>query len=85
MTSAWVNVIQEKYDTRGSLWRLQLQPIIMCYDVPAPHPRTEIHYDFQVSHYFMGFLINGEETGIKFGKIPDELFTPSYIRRIGLR
>ena len=85
----WFNVLHDKYDTRGSLWRTSLGTSIMKYDggnVVGIGRRAVLFYDLQGDSYAAGYLVNdlGKNTLFETPNPPD-MFAPEYVRKIGRR
>ncbi len=85
----WFNVLQDKYDTRGNLWRTSLGTSIMKYDggdLIGFGRRSVLFYDFQGDSYAAGYVVNDLGKGVLIDEQhPAEMFDPQYVRKIGNR
>ena len=85
----WFNALQDKYDTRGNLWRTALCTSIMKYDggdVIGIGRRSGLFYDFQGDIYAAGYMVNGLGKNTLFEEPnPPEWFEPGYVRKLGKR
>ena len=77
----WMNVLMDNYDTRGGLWRTAVGTSKNCYNIPALILSMNIFYDLQTDMY----APSGFSEKQVFGDIPDDVFTPQNVRKIGLR
>ncbi len=82
----WNIVAAELYDTRGQLWRVQEHFPITAYEVPLCAGIAATYYDLTNGRYLAGGLIN-EEPAINFfaNELDENRYTPSAIRRLGIR
>jgi len=80
----WHLLLQDKYDTRGDLWRVDLNTQTLMWDIPCLDYRTTINYDLQVNYYALASTINGIGS-YKRGRISRKMYTPQYLRKIGKR
>ncbi len=77
----------ESYDSRGNLWRVNLNPLIQLYDVPLMIQRAYLVHDLSNGSYIVSELDNErKQPAMKFGttgKAAD--FTVDAFRRRGTR
>jgi hypothetical protein len=81
----WVNVVEDKYDTRGNLWRTLFLNTIQDYDTMSTISRAFPGYDFQTPSYYISLSWNGLKEVYPRKSFPDEYFTPANMRRLGTR
>jgi len=83
---SWGIVAAELYDTRGQLWRVQEGYPMTAYEVPLCSGSGMSFYDLTNGRYLVGGLIN-EEPAVNFyaSELQEERYTPSAIRRLGIR
>lgn len=82
---SWYNVLEDKYDTRGKLWRTAVGHTIMDWTIPVLSPSTAVFYDLQRRDYAAGGLHNGIQRARKFIDISADLLTPQNLRKLGKR
>ncbi|MFT6153257.1 MAG: hypothetical protein ACJA0E_000099 [Bermanella sp.] len=81
----WQVAVAEQYDTRGKLWRLGEGHAIQFINANTPWYGTILNYDLQAGRYFVE-LNNEEVDPFVFGKeIAHKNFTPSALRRQGIK
>lgn len=81
---SWTVVASDAYDTRGTLWRVGVHPMIQFYDAQVPWYRANIWHDLSNGGYYLAGLANEESTPWKFGikgRYVD--FQPDALRRLG--
>lgn len=85
----WFNALQDKYDTRGNLWRTSLCTTIMKYDggdVIGMGRRAALFYDFQGDSYAAGYMVNDLGKNVLFEQPnPPEWFEAAHVRKLGRR
>ena len=81
---SWTVLATDAYDTRGTLWRIGVHPLVQYYDAQVPWYRANIWHDLSNGSYFLAGLANEEpqpwQFGIK-GRFVD--FQPDALRRMG--
>jgi len=82
---SWMNVVQDKYDARGQLWRVSEQHNINYADIPMQAPSVEVHHDLQSSRYLAMGLRNDERSVYVPIKRTAADFSPNGLRRAGTR
>ena len=82
---SWCNLIQDKYDTRGTLWRTQFQQNLIAYPAAFMYTRCQLYYDFQVTYYSVTWAVNDIENPFDYKRYPTGWFTPEHLRREGRR
>lgn len=82
---SWMNVVQDKYDARGQIWRTSEQHNINYADLPMQAPSIEVHYDLQSGRYLAMGLRNDEKTVYVPIKRTAADFSPNGLRRAGTR
>lgn len=82
---SWMNVVQDKYDARGNLWRVSEQHNINYADIPMQAPSVEVHHDLQSGRYLAMGLRNDERSVYVPIKRTAADFSPNGLRRAGTR
>lgn len=82
---SWMNVVQDKYDARGQLWRVSEQHNINYADIPMQAPSVEVHHDLQSGRYLAMGLRNDERSVYVPIKRTAADFSPNGLRRSGTR
>ena len=82
---SWVIHVQDKYDNRDQLWRVDELHTTMFYDVPFLATGLEVKHDLQSGRY-LAMSIRNEETEIydPIDRTPDD-FAPVALRNKGIR
>ncbi|MNM99824.1 hypothetical protein D3C81_1123940 [compost metagenome] len=81
---SWTVLASDAYDTRGTLWRIGVHPLIQFYDAQVPWYRANIWHDLSNGGYYLAGLANEEPNPWKFGikgRFVD--FQPDALRRMG--
>jgi hypothetical protein len=81
---SWTVLASDAYDTRGTLWRVGVHPLIQFYDAQVPWYRANIWHDLSNGSYYLSGLANEEQQPWKFGikgRFVD--FQPDALRRMG--
>jgi hypothetical protein len=82
---SWQVLIADKYDTRGSLWRMSFACTKSMYDVPVYRQRSTHMFDFQTDSYLATQLNQGMPQNTYEKTSPPETFTAENVRKIGKR
>jgi hypothetical protein len=82
---SWIILVQDKYDNRGQLWRVDEQHTTQYYDVPFLAAGLEVKHDLQSGRY-LALSIRNEETKV-YDRVPltPADFTPDALRSKGTR
>lgn len=82
---SWIVLVQDKYDNRDQLWRVDEQHTTQYYDVPFLAPGLEVKHDLQSGRY-IALSIRNEETKVydRVAMTPAD-FTPDALRSKGTR
>ncbi|MDP9145406.1 MAG: DUF1329 domain-containing protein [Actinomycetota bacterium] len=82
---SWIVLVQDKYDNRDQLWRVDEQHTSQYYDVPFLGPGLEVKHDLQSGRY-IALSIRNEETKV-YDRVPltPADFTPDALRSKGTR
>ncbi|MEG9863000.1 MAG: DUF1329 domain-containing protein [Parvularculales bacterium] len=82
----WQLANGELYDSRGGLWRVQELHTLQRYNVPLCGSGAEIVYDLQEGRY-VAMSMQNEEPPVNYfaDELDESRYTPSSIRRIGIR
>lgn len=82
---SWQIVMIDKYDNRGQLWRVSEGHPINYYDAKTLWTTLEVHYDLQSGRY-LALGLNNKERMYDFNiKRSKSDYTPSSLRRAGVR
>ncbi len=82
---SWQILLVEQYDGRGELWRVSEGFAINYYDVPCLWTTIEVHTDLQSGRY-LAIGMDNELKPYDFSRILTPAhFTPSELRREGVR
>ncbi len=86
---SWLILAADAYDTRGELWRVQEGIPQVIYEVPSCIMNGHIFYDLVAGRYVVSPAFN-EELEADYlaghtGKVTDEGFAPSDLRKVGRR
>jgi len=82
---SWTNVLEDKYDIHGQLWRTAVGYTVMDWTVPVVSLNSVAYYDLQGRDYGMWGLRNGRKWATKFTDVNADLLTPQSIRKLGKR
>jgi hypothetical protein len=83
---SWVVVMDDNYDTRKQLWRVNLHPMIQYYDAKVPWHRANIWHDLTNGAYLLAGLDNEVKQPWSFGeKAAWAEFQPDALRRSGTK
>lgn len=82
---SWMVTLTDKYDARGSLWRVGEQHSINLYDMGMYFPTVEVHHDLQNGRYIAMGLRNQEKVFYQSLKLTASDFTPQALRGAGVR
>jgi hypothetical protein len=85
----WFNAVEDKYDTRGNLWRTSFNTSYAKYDggdVIGLARRAGIFYDLQGDSYAAGYMVNGLGKNVLSEEPnPTKWFEPAHVRKMGRR
>lgn len=82
---SWQVLVVDKYDNRGDIWRVSEGHVINYYDQPLLWTTLEVHYDLQSSRYLALGLNNKEDMYDFTITRKKSNYTPSSLRREGIR
>jgi len=83
---SWSIVTQDMYDRRGSLWRTRFATMKSRYNLPAVTKQAELFFDFNRPDYAITKILNGCKHPLRYDAVvPDNNFTPEWLRRTGRR
>ena len=82
---SWIVLVQDKYDNRDQLWRVDEQHTVQYYDVPFLAAGLEVKHDLQSGRY-LALSVRNEETKV-YDRVPltPSDFTPDALRSKGTR
>lgn len=81
---SWWIVAMDGYDRRMSPWRYWESHNVMFYDVGFFHPITDIQYDMNAGR-MLALMFDKEKAPDFAWRAEDKYFTPSSVRRNGIR
>ncbi|HGY9626409.1 DUF1329 domain-containing protein [Pseudomonas putida] len=83
---SWAATLADNYDSRGQLWRTNMQTSVYAYDIQRFHARLGLYHDLIAGSYMVDRLLDDQKpaklNASNFG--PDE-FTPGNLRKLGTR
>jgi hypothetical protein len=83
---SWTAISQDMWDRRGTLWRTRFSSIKSRYNLPAVVQMTDFMFDFTRPDYATTAAVNDTKHPLRSDKvIPDNVFTPEWLRRMGRR
>lgn len=82
---SWIVHVQDKYDNRDQLWRVDEMHSYGYYDVPFVAAGLEVHHDLQNGRYIALSLRNEESKVYDRAKLTPADFTPNALRDKGTR
>jgi hypothetical protein len=83
---SWVIALDDSYDTRKQLWRVNIHPMIQFYDAKLPWHRANIWHDLNNRSYLLAGLDNEVKVPWSFGeKATWAEFQPDALRRAGTK
>ncbi len=82
---SWIILVQDKYDNRDQLWRVDELHTSQFYDVPMLYAGLEVKHDLQSGRY-IALSLRNEETKV-YDRVPltPSDFTPDALRSKGRR
>ena len=82
---SWAVVVQEKYDTRGELWRVsEAIPVVNPW-VGAIYTNNDIYYDLRSGRYLANGLVNSEKEIMTLPQHKPDYFSEQNLRTLGTR
>jgi len=82
----WIAVVDVMWDRRGTLWKTQFGTLKAKYNLPAVVGGMGCIVDFNRPDYGVGAQINGTKHPLRHDvRVPDKVFTPEHLRRMGRR
>lgn len=82
---SWAIVVQEKYDTRGELWRVSEAIPVVSPWVGSIYTNNDIYYDLRSGRYLANGLVNEEKEVMTLPKHGPEYFSEQNLRALGTR
>jgi hypothetical protein len=79
----WANVMEDKYNSRGELWRTAVGYSVMDWTVPVLFSTTRAYYDLQRRDYGVSGVRNGMHSKRTFTKVDPAILTPQHVRKLG--
>jgi len=83
---SWHNSLEDKYDTRGNLWRTAMSNQFSNYAMPCWVQRAYAFFDFQVDSYATSGMLNDNKGKVLWWEdVRAETLTAENVRKIGKR
>jgi len=84
---SWSIVMADQYDNRGKLWRVSTAYLKNFYEVPLTWSALDVFHDLQAQRYSVQGLDSEEQNTADFSREspPDSYFSPTTLRRLGIR
>ncbi len=80
---SWNITLNDRYDARGSLWRIDYASIVQCYNFHAPFARWYVTTDLLADYYGAREVDFSPIKPVK--RKPDSYFTPQNLRKLAKR
>jgi hypothetical protein len=81
---SWSVLIQDKYDTRGELWRVSESAPVIAPWLGTVYTGTDMYYDLRSGRYLVG-LTNQESPNMTVQKHTPDFFSAQNLRNLGTR
>ncbi len=83
---SWQAALADNYDSRGQLWRTNMQTSIYAYHIERFHSRLGIYHDLIAGSYLVDrMLVDQKPAKLNASNFVDEEFTPGNLRKLGTR
>ncbi len=86
---SWLVLVQDLYDKRGNLWRVMEGTLVPIAEVPTCNLDATFSYDLVAGRYVADQVKTLEPLSDwlagREGRVPQGIFTPDALRRIGVR
>ena len=81
---SWSILVQDKYDTRGELWRVSESAPAIAPWLGTVYTGTDVYYDLRSGRYMVG-LTNEEKPNMTVQKHTPDFFSAQNLRNLGTR
>jgi len=82
----WAATLADNYDSRGQLWRTNMQTSIYAYEMQRYHARLGIYHDLIAGSYLVDrMLIDQKPAKLNATAFTEDEFTPGNLRKLGTR
>ncbi|MCY1360454.1 hypothetical protein D9M69_470810 [compost metagenome] len=82
----WSATMADNYDSRGQLWRTNMQTSIYAYEMQRYHARLGIYHDLIAGSYLVDrMLIDQKPAKLNATAFTEDEFTPGNLRKLGTR
>ena len=82
----WAAALSDHYDSRGQLWRTNMQASIYAFDIERFHARIGIYHDLIVGSYLVDrMLVDQKPAKLNTSNFVEEDFTAGNLRKLGTR
>ena len=83
---SWAATLADNYDSRGELWRTNMQTSIYAYELQRYHARLGIYHDLIAGSYLVDrMLIDQKPAKLNATAFTEDEFTPGNLRKLGTR
>jgi len=82
----WSATMADNYDSRGQLWRTNMQTSIYAYEMQRYHARLGIYHDLIAGSYLVDrMLVDQKPAKLNATAFTEDEFTPGNLRKLGTR
>jgi hypothetical protein len=81
----WQVLVQEKYDSRGQLWRVSEAYMMAVPELGAFISYSDAYFDIQTGRYLVNILTNEEKERLRVIKRTPDNYSPQNLRTLGTR
>ncbi|MNS85249.1 hypothetical protein D3C72_1191090 [compost metagenome] len=83
---SWQAALADNYDSRGQLWRTNMQTSIYAYHIERFHSRLGIYHDLIAGSYLVDrMLVDQKPAKLNASNFVDDDFTAGNLRKLGTR
>lgn len=83
---SWAATLADNYDSRGQLWRTNMQTSIYAYDIQRFHARLGVYHDLIAGSYLVDrMLVDQKPAKLNASNFVDDDFTAGNLRKLGTR
>ncbi|MFJ2338903.1 DUF1329 domain-containing protein [Pseudomonas protegens] len=82
----WAATLADNYDSRGQLWRTNMQTSVYAYEMQRYQARLGIYQDLIAGSYLVDrLLVDQKPAKLNASNFVDDDFTPGNLRKLGTR
>ncbi len=83
---SWAATLADNYDSRGQLWRTNMQTSIYAFDIQRFHARLGVYHDLIAGSYLVDrMLVDQKPAKLNASNFVDDDFTAGNLRKLGTR